>query len=57
MRAWENPQGPIGFVRVVKVESEGEHLLEKLDGRLDVRNTVLRAPRPEAGNVSAGSKR
>lgn len=39
------------------MESDGEHLLEKIDGRLDVRNAILRAPRAEAGHLGAGAQR
>jgi len=57
MRAGQDAQGTIGIIGGIEVESNGEHLLEKLDRRLDVRNAVLDAPRAETGNLGAGAER
>jgi len=41
----------------IEVKPHGEHLLEQRHGRLDVRNTVLGASRPESGHFGNGAKR
>lgn len=56
MRPGQDAQGAIRFVGVVEVKPHGEHLLEEIDRRLDMRNTMLRAPLPEAGKLGAGAK-
>ena len=56
MRAGQDAQSTVGLIGVVKVEPDGQHLPEKFDGRLNVGNAILRAPRPEAWNLGAGAK-
>ena len=57
MRAGQDAQSAVRLVGVVKVEPNGEHLLEKFDGSLDVGNAVLCAPRAEAGHLRPSAKR
>jgi hypothetical protein len=57
MRAGQDTQSSIGRVSVIEVEPDGQHLLEKFNGRLNVRNPLLRAPRAETGHRGAGAMR
>jgi hypothetical protein len=55
MRAGQNPQSSVGFIGVIEVQPNGEHLLEEFDGRLDVKNTPFGAPRAKARNLGTGA--
>ena len=57
MRAGQYAQSTVGRVGVIEVKPNGKHLLEEFDGRLNVSNAILCAPRAEAGNLGAGAKR
>src|SRR5438552_3180924 len=57
MRARQDAQSTVGLIGVVEVEPHAEHLLEKCNGRLDVRNAVLCAPRTETGYLGSGANR
>lgn len=56
MRTGQDPQRAVGLIGIVEVEPHSEHLLEKFDGRLDVRNAILDTPRAEAGHLGTGAK-
>jgi hypothetical protein len=57
MRSGQDAQCTIRLVGVVEVKPDSEHLLEEFDWRLDVRNTILRAPRPKPRMLGANAKR
>ena len=56
MRARQDTQGTVAFVGIVEMKTNREHLLQQIDGRLNVGNTVLAAPRAEAGRLNASAK-
>src|SRR5439155_18700823 len=54
--ARQDSQCTVGLVALVEMQSGGEHLFEKVDGWLNVRNAVLDAPRSETRGISPGTK-
>lgn len=56
VRAGQHTERAVGIVGIIEMKAHGKHLLEQFDGRLDVGNAILGAPRPEAGQIDTGAK-
>jgi len=54
--ARNDPQGPIGFVAIIEMQTNGQHLLQEFYRWLDMRDSIFRAPGSKTGYVDASEK-
>ena len=57
VRPRQHAQSAVGFIRIVEVKPHDQHLFEKFNGRLNMRDALFDAPRAKAGNMGALAKR